>query len=183
MIEPGPASGDKDEIAIAVVGRPRGNRGEVVIHPHFDLRRECLVGIEALLRWPDGREQRLRVESLWWHAEKTICRFEGCGTIDEAREYCHCEIFVPRAALIPLDPEEFFAADLIGCEVIRNTGERLGVVASVDETGGAALLAIETQGGRELLIPFAAAIIKEIDMERRRLLVDPPPGLLELNED
>jgi len=56
-------------------------------------------------------------------------------------------------------------------------------VASVDETGGAALLAIETQGGRELLIPFAAAIIKEIDMERRRLLVDPPPGLLELNED
>ena len=79
---------------------------------------------------------------------------------------------------MPLDPGEFFQSDLIGCEVVdRRSGESLGRVSAWQDGGGAGLL--ELAGG--LLIPFARSICVEIDPARRRIAVDLPEGLTDVN--
>ena len=170
------------EIALAVIGRSRGNRGEVLLHPHFDIRDEDLEGQEVTVRWPDGRQRRMRIGSLWWHLDQSICRFEGCGTMSDAKALNHGEVFIRRTLLQPLEDGEYFAADLIGCEARLPDGGAIGVVTAASDTAGSALLHIRSAAGREILVPLAEAIVVEIDLEARRIVVDPPEGLLELNE-
>jgi len=90
----------------------------------------------------------------------------------------HPSASAPVAERTPLEPGEFFQSELLGCEVIeRRTGESLGRVRGWEDSGGAGLLAVE--GG--LLIPFARSICVEIDPEARRIVVELPEGLKDLN--
>ena len=177
---PRPNSADRG-VAIAVVGRRRGKRGEVVLHPHFDLRQEELEGAEVALRFPNGEHRAVSIEHLWWQGEKLICRFEGCAGIDDARRLCGAELFVAAGLLAQPAEGEYFVDDLIGCAAETVGGERLGEVAEVIDSAGAAVLRIV--GERESLVPLARSIVVEVDLEHGHLLVDPPPGLLEINED
>ena len=182
MSGPGDRKDGEDEIALAVIGRSRGNRGEVFLHPHFDVRDEDLEGLQVTARWPDGRRRSLRIASLWWHLDKLICRFEDCNTMGDAKALTHGEILIPRDRLKPLEEGEYFVSDLIGCEVRLPSGAAIGVVAAASDTSGHALLEIKAAGGREILVPLADSIVVEIDLEARRITIDPPEGLLELNE-
>ena len=78
----------------------------------------------------------------------------------------------------PLEPGEFFQADLVGCQVVdRRTGQSLGTVSGWEDGGGSGLLVVD--GG--LLIPFARSICVEIDPAARRIAVELPEGLKDLN--
>jgi len=93
----------------------------------------------------------------------------------------HAEMFVLREHLAPLDDDEFFATDLIGCEVVLADGTLIGTVNAADDKG-APLLTIDGAGGKELLIPFADGIVVATDTANKRIVVDPPEGLFEINE-
>ena len=85
---------------------------------------------------------------------------------------------MPASQRAPLEPGEFFQSDLIGCDVVdRRTGESLGRVTGWNEGGGSGLLVLEDG----LLIPFARSICVEIDPARRRIAVELPEGLKDLN--
>jgi 16S rRNA processing protein RimM len=89
------------------------------------------------------------------------------------------EVRIPISQRISLEPGEFFQSDLIGCEVIdRRTGESIGRVSDWQDSGGAGLLVV---GDDELLIPFVRAICVEIDPSSRRIAVELPEGLKDLN--
>ena len=108
-----------------------------------------------------------------------IFKLEGIDSISDAEKYHGCEVRVPTAERAQLDPGEYYDSDLIGCEVIdRATGQSLGKVTSIqDAGGGGGLLVIDS----DLLFPFATGLCKLIDIERHRIEVDVPSGLLELN--
>lgn len=72
--------------------------------------------------------------------------------------------------------------DLVGCEVETCDGRPVGRVVGVQETGGPALLVIAgAAGGGEVLVPLSAAICRLIDIAGKRIVIDPPDGLLDLN--
>jgi 16S rRNA processing protein RimM len=99
-------------------------------------------------------------------------------SISEAERLVGAEVRIPIAERTPLEPGEFFQSELMGCEVIdRRTGESLGRVEGWEDSGGAGLLAVE--GG--LLIPFARSICVEIEPAARRIVVELPEGLKDLN--
>jgi 16S rRNA processing protein RimM len=107
-----------------------------------------------------------------------IFKFRGVDSISDAEPLAGAEVRVPLSERAPLEPGEFFQSDLVGCEVVdRRTGESLGRVSGWEESGGPGLLVVE--GG--LLIPFARAICVEIHTEARRIAVELPEGLKELN--
>jgi 16S rRNA processing protein RimM len=64
---------------------------------------------------------------------------------------------------------------------VDQSGRLLGTVQDWQETGGVPLLQIRTQDGKELLIPFVKAMLTNIDLERKRIELNPPDGLLDLN--
>ncbi|MGA2594720.1 MAG: ribosome maturation factor RimM [Bryobacteraceae bacterium] len=170
-----PPEPDRDWIAIAVLGRARGNRGELTAVPLSKPERYENLG-EVFL-FPDGSPHE--VESAWFHNSRLILKFRGVDTISDAERLEGCEVRVPRSARQPLEPGEYYESDLIGCEVVeRDSGACLGLVTGWQETGGSGLL--EVAGG--LLIPFARSICVAIQPEARRIVVDLPAGLKELNQ-
>jgi len=171
-----PESGpDQEWVTVAVLGRVRGNRGELTAIPLS--KPERYAELREVYLFPEG--SRRGVESAWFHENRLILKFRGVDTISEAELLVGCEVRVPRAERMALDPGEYFESDLIGCEVIeREGGAPLGRVVALQDGGSSGVL--EVAGG--LLIPFVRDICVAIDPEARRIVVSLPPGLKEINQ-
>lgn len=123
----------------------------------------------------------MEVEHTWVHRDQVIFKFKGVDTISAAERLAGADVSIPFE-LRPATPEgEYYQSDLIGCQVVDQTGRALGAVRDWQETGGVPLLELETPDGKELLIPFAKAMLINIDLEHKRIDVKLPEGLDELN--
>ena len=166
-------------VTVALLGKPRGNRGEVTALAFSDkperfqsLRDVYLFGASV------GSPRHLEVEHTWFHGGTLIFKFRGVDTISDAELLSRSEVRIPLAERAPLEAGEFFQSDLIGCTVVdRVTGESVGRVEDWNDAGGPGLLVLE--GG--MLIPFARSICVEIDPAARRIAVELPEGLRDLN--
>jgi 16S rRNA processing protein RimM len=112
---------------------------------------------------------------------RPIVGFEGCDRIEDAERLAGLELRVPEALLRPLAEGTYYQHQLIGCVVETDAGERIGEVARVDGGAAGSLLAIDGPRG-EILIPLAVDICTKVDVEARRITIEPPAGLLDLNE-
>jgi len=164
-------------VAVGRVIRPRGNRGELIaeIYSSQPGRAEKLREVTLEL---GGRAQAFAVEEVWSHDGKPIFKFAGIDSIDDASEWAGADILVPDSERVRPEEGEYSHADLIGCSVV---GDRpIGTVSGIEEYGGPPLLKVAVEDGRDVLIPFAKAICREIDVERKTIRVELPEGLLEL---
>jgi 16S rRNA processing protein RimM len=168
-------AGAEEWITLAVLGRTRGNRGELTAFPFSKPERFETLGDVHLF----GDGSRYRVESAWWHSGILIFKFEGIDSISDAEPLSGCEVRVPRSERIRLEPGEYFLSDLLGCQVVDGrTGQPIGQVQAFDEGGGAGGMLVV---GRDVLIPFVRSICRQIDLEAKVITVDVPNGLLDLN--
>ena len=157
-----------------MLGRPRGNRGELTaISLSSKPERFTRLGKVRL----DGTESitEAEVEQVWEHGGELIFKFRGVESISDAERLRGAEVQVPRAERVELEPGEYFHSDLIGCEVCeRTSGRRIGKVTNFEEYGGPSLLEIDN--GR-ISIPFVKAICVDIRPEEKMIRVDLPEGL------
>jgi 16S rRNA processing protein RimM len=164
---------------VAVLGRPRGNRGELTAagfsgHPDRYSRLKAVWLVSQALS-PSAPHI---VEQVWEHDGKLIFKFEGINSISEAETLRGAEVRVPRAERVELEPGEFFLADLVGCELRDRVSDKLyGKVTGWEEGGGPVLLDIDD--GR-MLVPFVKAICTEILPALGLIRVDLPEGLDDL---
>ena len=164
-------SNDDDWISVAVLGRPRGNRGEVTA-TSLSGRPERFSRLKTVRLLGDGTLHD--VAEVWEHNGTLVFRFGDVTTISDAEKLRGAEVQVPRTERIELEPGEYFQSDLIGCEVReRASGRSLGRVTSFEEYGGPPLLAIDD--GR-LLIPFVKELCVEIRPEDKLIVADLPEG-------
>ena len=162
-------------IAIAVLGKTRGNRGELTAFP-LSGKPERFEALHEVFLFGSGT--RYEVETTWFHQGTLIFKFRGVDTISDAELLTGAEVRVPLDQRTPLDPGEFFQDDLVGCQVVdRRTGQPLGSVSGWEDGGGSGLLVVNG----DLLIPFARSICVEIDPAARRIAVELPEGLKDLN--
>ncbi len=110
-----------------------------------------------------------------------LALFEGVDDRDAAEDLKGTRLYVPRSALPRIrDKDAYYHADLIGVAAVLIDGTALGTVTAVQNFGAGDLLEIVVPGKRDtVLVPFTKAIVPEVDMKARRLVVDPPPGLLD----
>jgi 16S rRNA processing protein RimM len=167
----------------AVVGRvarAHGNRGEVIVNPETDfIDDRFAVGSELFARRAAGIE-RLRVTAMRVHQGRPIIALEGVVTMNDAEAMAGVELRVPVAELEELPEGMFYRHDLVGCRVETTTGDEVGEVTGVEGDVGISRLVINGPGG-EVLIPLVQAICVVIDIAARRIVVDPPAGLLDVN--
>jgi len=122
----------------------------------------------------------MEVERTWMHGDHLIFKFKGVDTISDAERLAGTDVSIPMEKRAQVAEGEYYQSDLVGCEVFDGV-RLLGTVAGWQETGGPVLVEVKTAQGKELLIPFAKAIFTKIDLERRRIDVKLPDGLLDLN--
>lgn len=178
---------DDEWVIIARLTRPRGKRGELAAvsltsHQQRFQQLEEVVLVGAV-GFPDD-PRRFVVERVWEHGARTIFKFRGVDSISDAELLRNAEVRVPARERPRLPEDEYYHSDLAGCEVVeRASGELLGRVTGWLDQGGPGLLRVETgEHGRELLVPFVRAICVDVDLDRKRIAVDLPEGLKELNK-
>ena len=178
--------GDDEWLAIARVVRPRGRKGEVVVEVLTDFPQRFATLRRAHLDVPGGAPEPVEIAASWWHQDALVLLFAGVHSIAEAERLRGRVVLVPRGERTRLGPNQYYVWELIGCAVVRRSGEPVGTVSGIEPTGGVDLLRIRAEGdspeGQDLLIPLAEEICTAIDVAARRIVIEPPEGLLELNE-
>lgn len=128
-----------------------------------------------------GTQGEYLVESLRPFKDGFIIKLKEIDSLSEAKELVGEEVLVPEAKLQSLEKDRYYLFQLIGCSVVTKTGDRVGVVEDVLPLPDSELLVVRG-GGKEVLIPAISEICYQINLEKRMILIDPPEGLLDLNE-
>jgi 16S rRNA processing protein RimM len=123
----------------------------------------------------------MTVERTWMHGEHVVFKFQGVDTISDAERLAGADVSIPLDQRPPATEGEYYRSDLIGCEVFDERSRLLGTVAGWQETGATPLVELRTPDGKELLVPFAKSIFTRIDPIARRIELNLPEGLEDLN--
>lgn len=115
-----------------------------------------------------------QVQAVQRKGRDLLCRLEGVADRAAAEALRGALIGVPEAALPSLDANEYYWRDLIGLDVVTTRDERLGRVESLMETGANDALVVR-DGERERLLPFVAHVAREVNLQRRVIVVDWDP--------
>lgn len=173
-------------LAIARVLRPRGRKGEVVAEVLTDFPERFAAMRRAYLEVPGARPEPVEIATSWWHRGTLILQFSGVNSIGEAERLRGRLVMIPRSERARLGQNQYYLWELVGCTVVRRGGELVGTVVGIELTGGVDLLRVRADGlprsANDVLIPLAEEICIGIDVAVRRIVIEPPEGLLDLNE-
>jgi 16S rRNA processing protein RimM len=174
---------DDIEVVVGRLGRPHGIRGEVTVEVRTDEPdRRFADGAVLRAEPPRGSGstlQALTVAGSKWHRSTLLARFEEIpdrNAAEAARGILLFALIDPDEA--PEDPDEFYAHQLVGMAAYDESGTRLGEVTALVRGGAQDLLTVRTPDGREALVPFVKALVPEVDLDGRRVVVADRPGLV-----
>ena len=169
-------------VTVGRIGRPHGIRGEVTVEVRTDSPDVRFAPGSVLLTEP-ARVGPLTVAAARWHSGRLLLLVDGVHdrTGAEALRGAVLSSEVDDDQVAE-DPEEFYDHQLRGLRALTPAGSEVGVVEDVIHLPSQDLLSVRREGGREVLVPFVAEIVPEVDVAAGTLVVDLPPGLLELDE-
>jgi 16S rRNA processing protein RimM len=165
-------SSSNDTIEVGYVLRAHGVRGIVRIKTAIDLS-----VLDAL--WLG--EQRFAVRHASRDKDDWLVTLDGVGDRDAADALRGRTLRLSRAA-IPVAADELLVADLVGCKVYDVAGTALGEVTGSFDSGAHEVLEVRAADHKEFMLPFIDAFIVSVDTDGKRIVCDPPPGLIDLDE-
>ncbi|CDN49902.1 MULTISPECIES: ribosome maturation factor RimM [Neorhizobium] len=172
----------ENPILMATIGAAQGLRGEVRVRTYT--ADATALGEYGNLHSEDGRI--FEILEIREAKNIAIVRFRGINDRNAAEALAGLELFIERDNLPDdeLEEDEFYYADLEGLEAVDQDGKSYGTVSAVYDFGAGDLLELKGPGRRPTLIPFSEAAVLEIDLEGRKILIDPQAaGLAENPED
>jgi 16S rRNA processing protein RimM len=186
-------------IVLAHLLRPQGRKGEVLAELFTDFPERFEEHRRVFLAKPefDGAESEARaaeVESFWLpvgrNQGRVVLKFAGIETISDAETIANLDVIIPRDERLALDDESVYISELIGCTIYDGTVP-IGVVEDVQFAmtadgarridDAAPLLAVTSSDGDEILVPYAKAFLVSVDTEAKRIEMNLPEGLVEIN--
>ena len=174
-----------EHLVVGYIARAHGTRGELFVMPLTDSPDDVFVAdAELLLGNEDGdiddESSVITIEEARSFKRGFLVRITGVESRTEADSLAQLYLLLPAAALAPLDDDEIYYHELLGITVETTDGVLVGRVREVYETDPNHLLEVEDDDGKRRLIPYTARIITQVDRANRRIIIDPPEGLLEL---
>ncbi|MEV0596701.1 ribosome maturation factor RimM [Nonomuraea cavernae] len=165
------------QLVVGRIGRPHGVRGEVTVEVRTD-DPELRLAVGASVETDPADRGPLVIESRRWHKNMLLLAFAGVADRGAADELRGTMLVIDSAQVAPSDdPDEFHDHQLIGLTVETGSGEVVGEVTDVLHHGQD-LLVVRRGGQDDALIPFVKPLVPEVDLERGRLVITPPEGLL-----
>lgn len=167
-------------VVVAHVGRARGLRGDVVVHGEPD-ELALVAGASRVLLDVDGGWTEVDADALAPVKDGLVLRLGGITDRAGAEALRGAAVAIDAETLPPPSLDGWVWLQIEGFEVVTSDGRSLGTVTGRIRTGATDVLVV-TEGDREVLIPASPTVLKEMDGAGRRLVIEPIPGLLELNE-
>lgn len=175
------SSGANDElICIARIVRPHGIKGEVtaVLLTDFPERFEQMK--EVQVKSSLGSVSSLKLERFRFQKDRVLLKFIGYDDMNRAELLRNSEVVIKREQLVKLPENSYFEFDLVDCSVSTIDDAFVGLVTDVRDFGAAPLLIVHNED-KEYMIPMVESICKVIDIKSKKIVIDPPSGLLDLD--
>jgi 16S rRNA processing protein RimM len=170
-----------DRIAVGIIRKAHGVRGEASVEPWTDSPERFKKLRAVTLVSPDESETRdAEIESTRAHVDRALVKFKGIDSPEALRDLQNWTIEIPLSKARKLKRGEYFLHDLEGLELVDASGKRRGVVKDAYEGGGGVLLNVEGPNG-DFEVPFAEEICTKIDLKKGKITVDLPEGLDDLD--
>jgi 16S rRNA processing protein RimM len=174
---------DTIDVVVGRIGKPHGIRGEVTVHVRTDEpERRYAPGSVLHAEPPRGSAfalSALTVVGSRWHQTTLLVRFDELADRNAAEGargvVLHASIPADES---PDDPEEFYDHQLVGLAAYDEAAALLGEVVRLLHSGAQDLLVVRTTDGREALVPFVKALVPEVDLAARRVVIADRPGLV-----
>jgi 16S rRNA processing protein RimM len=157
-----------------------GVRGEVRVISSTDFAEERYAkGTELMIKLQE-KEVSVIVTHHRQHKTFDLLQFEGYHSINEVEPFKGSLLYVSAEQLNELDEGEFYYHEIIGCKVITEAEEEIGEVKEIIETGANDVWVIKKKGGgKDVLIPYIADVVQEVDIENKTIRIHVLEGLLE----
>jgi len=176
---------------LARIRKAQGRKGEVLAEILTDFPEKFAERKRVWLLSGAGSvgeaAREVALDSHWLNkgqAGGIVLHFSGVDSISEAEALRGMVVAIPRTERAPLGEDEVYVGDLIGCslfDVVSDPARSVGVIEDVDrDAGPVALLVIKDAGGEEILVPFAKAYLRGIDLDGKRVEMALPEGLVEV---
>ncbi|MGZ3439666.1 MAG: ribosome maturation factor RimM [Polyangia bacterium] len=165
-------SSNNDTIEVGFVARAHGVRGVVRVRASTDLSQLDAIFID---------DERFTVRHASRDKDEWLVTLDGVGDRNAAEALRGRKVRLPRAS-VPVAADELLVADLVGCKVYDVAGTALGEVTGSFDSGAHEVLEVRAPDRKEFMLPFIDEFIREVDTDGKRIVCDPPPGLIDLDE-
>ncbi|NJD91699.1 MAG: 16S rRNA processing protein RimM [Geobacter sp.] len=168
-----------DLILLGKVAATHGIKGQLRIVPYSGSGETFLYLKSVLLRNASGKSVEHDIAAVSSHGRKVLVALKGYTDINQVIPFVGSEVLIKRAQLPPVEEGEFYWHDLIGMQVVTDTGRSLGILESIIETGSNDVYVV-TSGKEEILIPALEDVVVSIDVAAKKMTVTPVEGLFDL---
>lgn len=166
-------------VTIGFIAAPHGVKGMLRVVPATDFP-DRFRGLNRVFLCLGEKRCEFKVQNSGRLSRGMVCLgLQGLSSRDSAEQWRGASLQVPRHEAVPLPEGHFYVFDLVGCTVDTVDGRRLGTLKDVYPTGANDVYSIIADDGKELLIPALKTVVLSIDIDARKIVVDPPPGLLD----
>ena len=165
-------------LIVGRVGKPHGVHGDVLVDIITDFPERLQDGVEFGLGEEDGPSETHRVFRIRYHKRRWLLSVVGVRDRSVVESWSGRYLFLPEQSLDELPEGYYYEHHLVGLAVISVAGEPLGTVTGIDPESPQTLLLVR-RDRREFLIPYVPEIVREVDLDGGRIVVDPPRGLLD----
>jgi 16S rRNA processing protein RimM len=171
-----PTTGEPDFLVVGKLRRPHGVRGEIAMEVMTDFPERLHPGVVVYV----GEGHRaIHIRSTRWHTEALLVAFDEYADRESVGVLRNQLVYVPLQDRPALPEGEYYHHQLIGMQVVEDSGETLGTIAGILETGANDILVVESREHGEVLLPMIAEVVLDIDVEGRQMRVYLLPGLVE----
>ena len=168
-----------DLLEVGKIVNTHGLRGEVKVVPWTDYP-EVFEDIETVYIKKKSDYERLDIAGIKYQKNNLIIRFAQLKDINEAEKYKNRVLYAERASLGELPEGVYYIADLIGLDVVKEDGEKVGIISDVFNTGSNDIYEVKREGQKNLLLPVIDDVVLNIDVENKKVTVRMMEGLEDL---
>lgn len=167
----------KDWLKVGVITSTHGIRGEVKVFPttddmnRFKKLNECILITK-------NENMILHIESCKFFKNMVILKFEEFNNINDIEMYKQCELYVTRENAVDLYEDEYFIGDILGSKIVDENGETIGILDDILATGANDVYVIQTEEGKEILMPAIKQCILDVNIEEKIITVHLLEGMV-----
>jgi len=153
-----------------------GIKGFVKVNPLVDNNNQ-FKSLKTLYIQVKNNIKELQVEEVKFSKNQVLLKFKGIETIEQAEELRNYYLQAKRSD-IKLEKGAYFIVDLVGLEVYTEEGEILGTLKEVLQPGANDVYVVENEAKQEILLPVIPDVIKQVDIEGKKIVVKLLEGLI-----
>lgn len=167
-----------ESLLMGFAGKPHGIKGEMAVKWLAEIA--PAPGMEVFLETATGKRQMEIIDSVRFHNDRYLIFFKNIRDRNQAEQIAGSKIYIERNQLPEPEEGEFFLQDLLGSTVFLADGSLLGKLDHLEFPAGKEVWAIKLINGKELLFPVREEFIEEIDVEAKKIVINPPSGLVDI---